>query len=562
MGISNPSPIPINAKPTVPTLPQLVPKETETTAQITIPAARTTQPEAPLTVAAASGHHLIARSNEGTASQRAGGGFYSTGHATAGSRIAHMWLDADGGNFSGSDYFYIHKKGDSGEAAIINQSTADLKFATAGTTRITISGTGKVGIGTAPTNAGFRLSQPTTGEWAMNVIHAASSGVNYGLSVDTSAGAANTVGCQAWYPPTGSMIFTNEGKLGIGTTSPAYELHVADTATETAIAIQSNIGGTGSAVGGRLRLQLGAQSNAGSGQADAQAGDALGEVLFEGQGTDYSYQGGALRVIVSTGDGTATRDEQGCDMTFGTIAVGANSQAEKMRLTAAGKVGIGTNAPTEQLDIRAGNNYVKIGEGSNSISQIEMSDSNPIFIQGWGSEIRFATGTYNNHKMTIQAGGNVGIGTTSPGSTLTVNGSVSKSSGSFRIPHPLDSLKETKDLVHSFIEGPQADLIYRGKVDLSSGTATVNIDTAAGMTEGTFAVLCDDVQCFTTNEYNWDLVKASVSGNTLTITSENSSSTATISWLVIGERKDPHMIDTEWTDTQGKVIVEPDQISE
>jgi len=82
------------------------------------------------------------------------------------------------------------------------------------------------------------------------------------------------------------------------------------------------------------------------------------------------------------------------------------------------------------------------------------------------------------------------------------------------------------------------------------------------MTEGTFAVLCDDVQCFTTNEYNWDLVKASVSGNTLTITSENSSSTATISWLVIGERKDPHMIDTEWTDTQGKVIVEPDQISE
>ena len=92
---------------------------------------------------------------------------------------------------------------------------------------------------------------------------------------------------------------------------------------------------------------------------------------------------------------------------------------------------------------------------------------------------------------------------------------------------------------------------------MSSGSATINIDTAAGMTDGTFVVLCRDVQCFTTNEDSWDLVKGSVSGNTLTITSQNSSSTATISWLVIGERKDEHMIETGWTDSQGRVIVEP-----
>jgi len=139
------------------------------------------------------------------------------------------------------------------------------------------------------------------------------------------------------------------------------------------------------------------------------------------------------------------------------------------------------------------------------------------------------------------------------------SGSISKGSGSFKIDHPLDSKKDTHNLVHSFIEGPQADLIYRGTVDLSSGSATVNIDTAAAMTAGTFVLLCGDVQCFTTNEDNWDLVKGSVSGNTLTITSQNSSSTATISWLVIGERKDEHMIDTDWTDSQGRVIVEPEK---
>ena len=76
-------------------------------------------------------------------------------------------------------------------------------------------------------------------------------------------------------------------------------------------------GGTGSANGGRLRLQLGAQNNSGSGQADTQAGDTLGEVLMEGQGTDYSYQGGSVRCVVTTGDGSATRAEQETALLFG-----------------------------------------------------------------------------------------------------------------------------------------------------------------------------------------------------------------------------------------------------
>jgi len=107
----------------------------------------TDSPSAVLEVAQpSSGAAIIARTNESTASQRAGGGFSSVGSGTATSRIAHMWLDADGANFSGSDYFYIHKKGNSGEAALIQQSNADLKFATNGTTRMIISATGDVGL--------------------------------------------------------------------------------------------------------------------------------------------------------------------------------------------------------------------------------------------------------------------------------------------------------------------------------------------------------------------------------------------------------------------------------
>ena len=100
-------------------------------------------------------------------------------------------------------------------------------------------------------------------------------------------------------------------------------------------------------------------------------------------------------------------------------------------------------------------------------------------------------------------------------------------------------------------------MIYRGKTALVGGRAEVNIDQAAGMTEGTFVLLNREVQCFTSNESDWDAVRGFVSENILTIECQNQSSTATISWLVIGERQDKHMYDTEWTDENGKVIVEP-----
>jgi hypothetical protein len=138
-----------------------------------------------------------------------------------------------------------------------------------------------------------------------------------------------------------------------------------------------------------------------------------------------------------------------------------------------------------------------------------------------------------------------------------VQGALSKSSGSFKIDHPLPAKTETHNLVHSFIEGPQADNIYRGKVALVDGSATVNIDDVAGMTDGTFAVLNREVQCFTSNETGWTAVRGSVSGNILTIEAQDASCTDTISWMVIGERQDKHMYDTEWTDENGKVIVEP-----
>lgn len=141
--------------------------------------------------------------------------------------------------------------------------------------------------------------------------------------------------------------------------------------------------------------------------------------------------------------------------------------------------------------------------------------------------------------------------------SVAILGFVSKSSGSFNIKHPLVEKEDTHRLVHSFIEGPKADLIYRGKIQLVNGEALVNIDEAAGMTEGTFVALCRDVQCFTTNETGWTAVKGSVADNLLSITAQDGSCDDVVSWLVIGERQDEHMFETEWTDENGHVVVEP-----
>ena len=134
---------------------------------------------------------------------------------------------------------------------------------------------------------------------------------------------------------------------------------------------------------------------------------------------------------------------------------------------------------------------------------------------------------------------------------------LSKAGGTFKIDHPLDYMKDTHYLVHSFIEGPQIDLIYRGTVQLIGGNGSVDLDVHSRMTHGTFEALCRDVQCFTSNETGWGPVKGTVFGPILTVEAIDKNSTDTISWMVIAERKDPFIINTEWTDSNGKIIMEP-----
>ena len=141
---------------------------------------------------------------------------------------------------------------------------------------------------------------------------------------------------------------------------------------------------------------------------------------------------------------------------------------------------------------------------------------------------------------------------------LNVGGSLSKAAGSFEIDHPiLDNFK----LVHSFIEGPRCDLIYRGRKQLNDGIITVDLEkesTANGstMTPGTFVALCINPQVYLQNNESFERVIGSVSANILTIRSENITCKDTIDWMVIAERHDKSIKLWPKTDSNGLLILE------
>ena len=338
------------------------------------------------------------------------------------------------------------------------------------------------------------------------------------------------------------FVLNSSGQVGIGTASPTFALDVQSSGSQVRIR-ETNTSGYGT-----LRVQA--------------AGNTHGlEIDCFGTTSGGAYGVGS--------GGCAIMNVNSTPLAFG---VGNSTD---MIIDSSGNIGIGTTSPERTLDVNGiihsqgvvagggGQLFMKCSNANSSddglfgrIKSLNNGGTTMASIEsrseGTGNnaahwEFFTNSGSAIANRMRIRSNG-----------TVQVFGALSKGSGSFEIAHPLESKKDTHLLRHSFIEGPQCDNIYRGTIDLVSGTATVDLDAKFTMTNGTFVALNRNVQVFTTNETDWDNVKGSIVGNVLTITCQNNNSTAKVSWLVVGERQDDNIKSSEITNNEGKLILEPE----
>ena len=377
------------------------------------------------------------------------------------------------------------------------------------TNRLTINQTGQVGIGTAP-SAKLHIFETAT-----NVIRMQTSASDSAYIVSTydyvflsanytAAGVRDNVGRGSAQivlsqPTAGGTITFN--------TSPSVN---SDVQERMRILANGNVG-----IG--ITNHIYPFSVAGTIQAINVANDTMG--LFS---TTY---GGYLHIGSWTASGGGSK----------------NIVMQQM----GGYVGIGTNAPTQPL-------HIYQATSSSWSGRLVAGGSTNVFIAGEYNGVVNCGG----HNFALNQWTNV-----ISGSAWSFTNSISKAGGTFDIGHPLYP-NTSKRLVHSFIEGPRCDLIYRGKTTLVNGTAVVDINKECthspecAMDDGTFEALCANPQIFLQNNQSFDRVRGTVAGCILTITSENSVSNVVIEWMVIAERVDSFIKKWDRTNPDGYLITQ------
>ena len=279
---------------------------------------------------------------------------------------------------------------DDQNTGVLSPGDNSLAFATSGTQRLVIDSSGNVGIGDSSPSA---LGSNITTLEIKGGVTTRSGGIRLSTSDDSQKAAfymydgAGVIGTETAHPlglytgNTERLRIDSSGRVGVGTTSPS-----SYSANNLVIA------GTGAR---GLTIASTDSNNCNIYFADGTAGSAAFRGILR-----YSHSDDYMRFFTSG--------------------------SEALVITNVGRVGIGTSSPEQELHVSGPGDRIAVFESDTSGCQIILNNStgtaNGTTVKSIGDNLTFTTSGASTERLRIDSSGNVGIGTTSPGAKLQVQG--------------------------------------------------------------------------------------------------------------------------------------------